>query len=486
MGAKSQLVEAKVEANAKAAEAVVKKHASTVKVVDLRFTDLFGAWNHLSYPVSRLDEEMFGHGIGFDGSSLRGWQAIHESDMLIQADPTSAFLDPFTAQPQLNLVCNVKHPISHEPYARDPRGVALRAEAYLKQTGIADTAYCGPELEFFIFDNVRFDQNQHEGYYHIDSDEAVWNSGQDSGNKNLGYKVRNKMGYLPVGTDTLQDIRTEMMLTLEQCGVTTEVHHHEVATAGQGEIGMRFNSLTRMADQVQMYKYVLRNVAKRHGKTVTFMPKPLFQDNGTGMHTHQSLWKNGTNLFYDAEGYGRISQACKHYIGGILHHAPALMAFCAPTTNSYKRLVPGYEAPVNLVYSARNRSAGVRIPLVGSSSKTVRIEFRCPDATTNPYLGFAGMLMAGLDGIKKKMDPGEPFDHDLFELPPEEAKKVPQVPGSLEGSLNALESDHKFLLEGGVFSKELIETYVEFKRKNDVDAIRMRPHPYEFFLYFDA
>lgn len=484
MGTKSQLVEVKAKSAATTQE--WKKFANTVRVVDLRFTDLFGTWNHITIPASRMDETLFTHGIGFDGSSLRGWQAIHESDMLLRADPTSGFVDPFTTEPQATFVAEVFHPLTHEAYSRDPRGVAKRAEAYLKQSAIADTAYMGPELEFFIFDNVRYDQNQHEGYYHIDSDEGVWNTGLNGDHRNLGYKVKNKMGYLPVANDTYQNVRNEMMLTLQKCGITTEVHHHEVATAGQGEIGMQFQSLTRMADQVQMYKYVLRSVARRHGKTVTFMPKPLFQDNGTGMHTHQSLWKSGENLFYDPNGYGRISKLTKHYIAGILNHAPALMAICAPTTNSYKRLVPGYEAPVNLVYSARNRSAGIRIPIVGATGKLVRIEFRCPDATCNPYLAFAGMLMAGLDGIKKKMDPGEPFDHDLFELTPEEAKKVPTVPGSLEGSLSALEGDHRFLTEGGVFTKDLIETYIDFKRKNDVDAIRMRPHPYEFFLYFDA
>jgi glutamine synthetase len=460
-----------------------------VKIIDLKFTDLPGQWQHLSTPFSELDEATFTDGIGFDGSSIRGWQAIDESDMVVLPDSNTAFLDPFTATPTLSLVGNILDPITRENYTRDPRFVGRKAESYLVQTGIADTAYFGPEAEFFIFDEVRFDQNQHSGYYYIDSVEGIWNSGNDGNGadeRNLGYKPRAKEGYFPVPpTDSQQDIRTEMLLTLIECGIRAEMHHHEVATAGQAEIDMRFAPLTEMGDQLMLYKYVIKNVARRHGKTVTFMPKPLFGDNGSGMHVHISLWKNGENIFYDPKGYAHISQTCMYFIGGILEHASSLLAFCAPTTNSYKRLVPGYEAPVNLAYSQRNRSACIRIPVYLSSEKATRIEFRCPDGTCNPYLAFAAILMAGIDGIQNRIDPGNPLDFDLYELEPEEAAKVKQVPGSLDKVLEALEADHEFLIQGDVFTVDVLETWIKYKRGREIDPVRLRPHPYEFFLYYD-
>jgi glutamine synthetase len=457
-----------------------KEHGA--KILDLRFIDVPGLWQHFSIPVHDLDESLFSEGIGFDGSSIRGFQTIDESDMLLMPDPTTAQMDPFAAVPTIVLNCNVKDPVTMEAYTRDPRYVAQKAELFLKQTGIADTVYIGPELEFFILDSVKFDQGYNFGYYQLDSEAGAWNTGKEG----LGYRPRYKQGYFPVPPmDHFQDIRSDMVLNLEKVGVRVEVHHHEVATAGQSEIDMRFDTLTKMADKVMWYKYVTKNTARKHGKTVTFMPKPLFQDNGSGMHTHQSLWKNGKNLFYEVGGYADISKMCLHYIGGILKHAPALLAFIAPSTNSYRRLVPGYEAPINLVYSQRNRSACIRIPVYSRSEKAKRIEFRTPDPSCNPYLSFAACVMAGLDGIVNKIDPGQPIDKDLYELPPEEQKAIKQLPGSLDAVLDNLEKDHDFLLKGDVFTPDLIETWLEYKRKNEVDAIRLRPHPWEFALYFD-
>ncbi|HEX9726642.1 MAG TPA: type I glutamate--ammonia ligase, partial [Vicinamibacteria bacterium] len=419
------------------------------KIVDLRFIDMPGLWQHFSIPASELSAELFSEGIGFDGSSIRGFQAINESDMLLFPDPDTAQMDPFTAVPTLVLICDVKDPVTGANYTRDPRYVAKKAEAYVKSTGIADTVYIGPELEFFIFDDVRFDQGYNFGFYHLDSEAGTWNSGRmgTPENPNLGHRPRYKQGYFPVPpADHFQDLRSEMVLNLESVGVKIEVHHHEVASSGQTEIDMRFDTLVKMADKVLWYKYCTKNTAKKHGKTVTFMPKPIFMDNGSGMHTHQSLWKGGKNLFYGKGNYGDISESCKHYIGGILTHAPALLAFIAPSTNSYRRLVPGYEAPINLAYSARNRSAAVRIPMYASSEGSKRIEFRTPDPTCNPYLSFAACVMAGLDGIQNKIDPGEPLDKDLYELGPEEAAKVKQLPGSLDLALENLEKDYEFLL----------------------------------------
>jgi glutamine synthetase len=461
-----------------------------VKMVDFKFIDLPGTLQHVSIPASKLDDDKFTEGHGFDGSSIRGFCAINESDMVLLPDATTAIIDPVYKVPTLSMICDVADPVSRERFERDPRLVAQKAEAYLKSTGIADISYFGPELEFFVFDSVRFDQNQNSGYYFVDSDEGIWNSGRsfDNGSgANLGHRPRNKEGYFPVPpVDTLQDFRSNCVMKLMEAGIDCEVHHHEVATAGQCEIGMRFSSLTTMADKVMMYKYILKNVAKEAGKTITFMPKPLYGDNGTGMHVHQSLGLKGQNVFYDPEGYALLSENAMYYIGGLLEHSPALLALTSPSTNSYRRLVPGYEAPVNLVYSMRNRSAAIRIPVYSTSSKAKRIEYRPPDATCNPYLAFSAMLMAGLDGIKRKIHPGEPHDMDLFELPKEEAKLIKQVPGSLEKSLENLESDHDFLLQGNVFTKNLVETWIEYKRTKENDAIRLRPHPYEFFLYFDA
>ncbi|HKF47042.1 MAG TPA: type I glutamate--ammonia ligase [Terracidiphilus sp.] len=455
-----------------------------IKIVDLRFIDLPGMWQHFSIPVEDLDDSLFSDGIGFDGSSIRGFQHIHESDMLLIADANTAVVDPVLQVPTLNLICNVFDPLSREAYTRDPRYVAQKAEAYLKTTGIADISYWGPEAEFYLFDHVRYDQTANSGYYHVDSREGVWNTGEEE--SNLGYKLRHKEGYFPVPpSDQLQDIRSEIILALKDMGVKVEVHHHEVGTAGQCEIDMRFNTLTTMADNLLTYKYVIRMIAKKHGMSATFMPKPLFGDNGSGMHVHQSLWKGDTNVFYDKDGYALLSQTAKYYIGGLLKHAPALLAIAAPTTNSYRRLVPGYEAPVNLAYSKRNRSAACRIPVYSTSPKAKRIEFRCPDPSTNPYLCFPALLMAGLDGIRNKIDPGEPLDKDLYELGPEEASKIKSTPGSLGEVLNALEQDHAFLLEGGVFTPDLIETWISYKRERELAQVNLRPVPYEFFLYYD-
>ena len=465
--------------------AEVIKAAKDVKIVDLKFVDLPGVWQHFSLPVEDLNEDLFDEGIGFDGSSIRGFQLIHESDMLLVADPETAYVDPVLQIPTLSLTCNVLDPITRQRYTRDPRYIAQKAESYLKSTGIADVSYWGPELEFYIFDEVRYDQTAHCGYYYIDSEEGVWNTGQ-SGAPNLGYKLRHKEGYFPVPpADAFQDLRSEIVLKLKEVGVHAEVHHHEVGTAGQAEIDMRYTSLTKMADNVMFYKYVIRNVCKRHGRTATFMPKPIFGDNGSGMHTHQSLWKGQKNVFWDEKGYAQISQTAKYYIGGLLRHAPALLGLCAPTTNSYRRLVPGFEAPVNLVYSQRNRSAAVRIPVYSKSSKSKRIEFRCPDPASNPYLCFAAQLMAGLDGIKNKIDPGHPIDKDLYELEPEEAAKVKSTPGSLGEVLDALDKDHSWLLAGDVFTSDVIETWLTYKRQRELAPVNLRPVPYEFFLYFD-
>lgn len=454
--------------------------------VDLRFSDLPGLMQHFSVPFEELSEEAFEEGIGFDGSSIRGFQEIQESDMILVPDPSTALVDPFLKYPTLVLNCFVKDPVTAEFYTRDPRYVARKAEDYLKGSGIADTAYFGPEPEFYIFDSIRFDQNQHSGFYYIDAVEGVWNSGRDEDGGNKGYKPRYKEGYFPVPPmDHYQDVRSEMVLTLRQLGVPVEVHHHEVGTAGQAEIDMGFAPLLQMADRLMLYKYVVKNVAWRHGKTVTFMPKPIFQDNGSGMHVHQSLWQNSEPKFWDELGYAQISDLARWYIGGILEHTPALLALCAPTTNSFKRLVPGYEAPVNLVYSQRNRSAAVRIPVYSKSPRSKRIEFRCPDPACNPYLAFSAMLLAGLDGVKNKIEPPDPMDKDLYELPPEEMAGVPQVPDSLDGVLDAFEADHDFLLEGGVFTPDVVEHWVEYKRQHEVDEMRLRPHPWEFYLYYD-
>ena len=455
------------------------------KFVDLRFIDLPGLWQHFSIPVRELTEDLFADGIGFDGSSIRGFQQIHESDMLLIPDPATAQMDPFTAVPTLVLICNVMDPVTRQMYTRDPRYIAQKAEAYLKSTALADVSYWGPELEFFFFDDIRFDQSYQHGYYFIDSEAGFWNSGREE-KPNLGYKPRYKQGYFPVPPmDKFQDIRSDMVLSLESVGVPVEVHHHEVSTAGQTEVDMRYGPLTKMADSVLWYKYCAKNTARKYGKTATFMPKPIFQDNGSGMHVHQSLWKGGKNIFWKLGGYGDISPAALHYIGGLLKHAPALCALIAPTTNSYRRLVPGYEAPINLVYSQRNRSACARIPVYSKSEGAKRIEFRTPDPSCNPYLAFSAMLMAGIDGIQKKIDPGKPIDKDLYELEPEEAKGIKTLPGSLEEVLDALEADHEFLLKGDVFTRDAITTWIDYKRKNEVDPIRLRPHPWEFALYFD-
>jgi glutamine synthetase len=454
------------------------------RMVDLKFMDYPGIWQHFTVPMAQLEESSFEEGFGFDGSSIRGWQAIHASDMLVIPDASTAVMDPFTETPTLSLICNIVDPITKEKYTRDPRNIAQKAEAYLKSTGIADTAYFGPEAEFFIFDDIRYDCAQNFAYYYIDSIEGQWNTGKDE-KPNLGYKARYKEGYFPVPPiDSMADIRTEMVLTMERIGIAVEAQHHEVATAGQAEIDMRFNTLTKIADSLMWYKYIIKNVARKHGKTVTLMPKPIFGDNGTGMHCHQSLWKGSQPLFA-GNGYAGLSDTALWYIGGILKHAAALCALVAPTTNSYKRLVPGYEAPVNLAYSSRNRSAAIRIPMYSPSPKAKRVEVRFPDCSCNGYLAFSAMLMAGLDGIQNKIDPGQPLDKDIYELGPEELKGVPSVPGSLEAALSALEADHEFLLKGDVFTQDTIDTWIEYKRKREVDPVRLRPHPYEFLLYFD-
>ncbi len=466
-------------------DAIALAQEKNAEVVDLKFMDFIGTWQHFSIPLSEYEEEIFEDGLGFDGSSIRGWQSIDSSDMLVIPDAATAVLDPFCQTPTLSLICNIVDPITKEDYSRDPRNIARKAEAYLKSSGVGDVAYFGPEPEFFILDDVRFDQNAHEGYYHVNSVEGSWNSGQEEG-PNLGYKPRHKEGYFPVSPlDSYQDIRTEMIRIMEDIGIRIEKHHHEVATAGQAEIDMRFLPLVQMADALQWYKYIVKNVAKRHGKTATFMPKPIFGDNGSGMHTHQSVWKDDQPLFA-GDGYGGISELGMHYIAGILAHASALCAFVAPTANSYRRLVPGFEAPVNLAYSSRNRSAAVRIPMYSPSPKAKRIEVRFPDPSSNPYLAFSAMLMAGLDGVERRLNPGDPLDKDIYSLTPEELAGVPSVPGSLPAALDALESDYEFLLKGDVFTKDVVETWVDYKRENEVDPLRLRPHPYEFSLYYDV
>lgn len=457
-----------------------------IQIVDLKFIDMPGIWQHLSLYHDQIDETAFTDGVPFDGSSIRGWKAINESDMTMVIDPTTAWMDPFMAEPTISFICSIKEPRTGEPYSRCPRTIAQKAIDYLLSTGLGDTAFFGPEAEFFIFDDVRFDQTQNSGYYYVDSIEGRWNSGKEEAGGNLGYKPRYKEGYFPVApTDTSQDMRTEMLLTMAKCGVPIEKHHHEVATGGQCELGFRFDTLVKAADYLLTYKYVIKNVGKKYGKTITFMPKPLFNDNGSGMHVHQSIWKDGKPLFA-GDQYAGFSQMGLHYIGGILKHAPALLALTNPTTNSYKRLVPGFEAPVNLAYSQGNRSASVRIPLSGTNPKAKRLEFRCPDATSNPYLAFAAMLCAGIDGIKNQIDPGEPLDVDIYDLSPEELSKIPSTPGSLEGALEALEKDHSFLTETGVFTEDFIQTWISYKLDNEVNPMRLRPHPYEFALYYDC
>jgi len=459
----------------------VKEH--NVQMLDLRFTDLPGLWHHVSYPINQLSESSFEEGFGMDGSSIRGWAAIHESDMLLIPDANRYILDPFTEVPTLVMVCDVIDPVTKQRYDRDPRYIASKAEMYLNSTGLADTAYFGAEAEFFIFDNVRFDQNEHEGFYFIDAEEGRWNSGRVE--NNLGYRPRYKEGYFPVApTDHYQDLRSEMAMTMQNCGLIVECHHHEVATGGQTEIDLQFDSLIKSADAMMLYKYIVKNVANQYGKTVTFMPKPLFQDNGSGMHTHQSLWKGGKPLFA-GDGYAGLSQLALWYIGGLIKHGPALSAIIAPTTNSYKRLVPGFEAPVNLAYSRRNRSAACRIPMYSASPKAKRVEFRPPDPSCNPYLAFSAMLMAGLDGIENKIDPGQPLDKDIYDLGPEELANVPSMPGSLESALDHLARDYQFLLKGDVFTDEMLNTYIDYKREKEVNAMRLRPHPYEFQMYYD-
>ena len=454
------------------------------KMVDVKFVDTFGIWQHFSVPISELTEEVFADGYGFDGSSIRGWKSIEASDMLAMPDPATAFIDPFCAVPTLSLTCTIAETGTKEAYNRDPRGIAQRGEKYLLSTGLADAAVFGPEAEFFIFDSVQFDSKSNGCFYSVDSEEAIWNTGKEE-MPNLGYKIRNKEGYFPVApNDTQQDIRTEMCLVMEQLGIKIERQHHEVATGGQAEIDFRFDTLVKTADNMMLYKYVIKNVARKHGKTATFMPKPLFGDNGSGMHTHQSLWKKGKPLFAGKE-YAGLSQMALYYIGGILKHAKALCALCSPTTNSYKRLVPGYEAPVNLAYSARNRSAAIRIPTFSESPKAKRIEYRPPDPAANPYLCYTALLLAGLDGVLNKIDPGEPMDKNMYELPPEQLAKVPQVPASLGEALDHLEKDHKFLLQGDVFTSDFLEMWVSHKRR-EADALRLRPHPYELYLYYDV
>ncbi|HOJ22498.1 MAG TPA: type I glutamate--ammonia ligase [Armatimonadota bacterium] len=466
-------------------EVIAFARGNGIRVVDFRFVDLPGIWQHFSIPVRHLTEELFENGIGFDGSSIRGFKEIHESDMILIPDARTAFVDAFTQEPTLNILCDVHDPITRQPYTRDPRYIARRAEEYLGSTGIADTAYFGPEAEFYIFDDVRFDSTTHSAFYAVDSSEAAWNTGRDE-RPNLGYKIRYKEGYFPVPPmDQFMDLRTEMMLELEKAGIETELHHHEVATAGQAEIDVRYDTLLATADKLMKFKYVVKNVARRNNRTVTFMPKPLFQDNGSGMHVHQSLWKDGRNLFWDERGYAGLSEIAIYYIGGLLKHAPSILAFAAPTTNSYRRLVPGYEAPINLIYSQRNRSACVRIPVYSKSPNAKRIEFRPPDPSSNPYLCFAALLMAGLDGIQNRIMPPEPIDKDLYDLPPEEKAAVESTPASLADALDALEADHDFLLKGDVFTEDAIRAWIDFKRKREVEQVALRPHPHEFALYYD-
>jgi glutamine synthetase len=460
-----------------------KKHDA--EMMDLKFVDLLGTWQHCSFPIDVLDEGTFEEGLGFDGSSIRGWQGIHMSDMMAVPDPNTTVIDPFFAKPTVSIIANIVDPITRQDYSRDPRHIARKAEAFLKASGIADTAYFGPEPEFFIFDEVQYEQNQHTGFYKIDSVEGAWNTARFE-EPNLGYKPSFKGGYFPVSpTDTFHDLRGEMVYEMRKIGIIVEAHHHEVATAGQAEIDMKFQPLVKMGDQMMWYKYICKNVAKRRGKTVTFMPKPVFQDNGSGMHVHFSLWKSDKPLF-PGSGYAGLSELALHAIGGLLKHAPAILAFAAPTTNSYRRLVPGFEAPVNLAYSARNRSAGIRIPMYTNNPKAKRLEFRCPDPSCNGYLTFSAMMMAAIDGIKNKIDPGKPLDRDIYEMNREELATVSKTPGSLEEAVAALEADHAFLLAGGVFTKDFIDTWITWKKEKELDEMHLRPHPHEFHLYYDC
>ena len=466
-------------------EVVALAKEKNIKIVDLKFMDLPGMWQHFSIMVDELNEDLFTDGIGFDGSSIRGFQAINESDMLLFPDPATALVDPVCQIPTLSITCNIKDPITLENYTRDVRHIAQKAEAYLQSTGIADISYWGPEAEFYLLNDIRYSQTQNSGFYQVDSVEGSWNSGRDE-NPNLGYKPRYKEGYFPVPpSDTLQDIRSEICLKLIESGVDVEVHHHEVGTAGQGEIDIRYDTLTTVGDKIALYKYIIKNVARSHNLVATFMPKPLFQDNGSGMHVHTSLWKDGKNVFFDPQGYSLLSETALYYIGGLLAHARSLCAIIAPTTNSYKRLVPGYEAPVNIAYSQRNRSACVRIPVYSKSEKAKRVEFRTPDPSCNPYLAFSALMMAGLDGIQNRIHPGDPLDKDLYDLEPEELDEIESTPVSLGDALDALEDDHEYLLKGDVFTEDVLDVWIDYKRENEVDAINMRPHPYEFFLYHD-
>ena len=469
-----------------AAEVLLMILDQDIKIIDLKFIDMPGIWQHCSFYKDQIDESSFEDGVPFDGSSIRGWKAINESDMAMVPDPTTAWIDPFMKEKTLSMICSIKEPRTGEWYSRDPRSIAKKALSFLKNSGLGDVAYFGPEAEFFVFDDVRFDQTESQGYYYVDSVEGRWNSGREEPGGNLGYKPRYKEGYFPVPpTDTLQDMRTEMLLTMARCGVPIEKHHHEVATGGQNELGFRFAPIIQAADYLMTYKYVIKNVGKKYGKTVTFMPKPLFNDNGSGMHTHQSIWKDGKPLFW-GDGYANLSKTALNYIGGILKHAPALLALTNPTTNSYKRLVPGFEAPVNLAYSQGNRSASIRIPLSGPNPKAKRLEFRCPDATCNPYLAFAAMLCAGINGIKNEIDPGKSLDVDIYDLSPSELSKIPSTPSSLEAALENLDKDHSFLTDTGVFTEDFIQNWIEYKLDNEVNPLRLRPHPYEFALYYDV
>ena len=459
-----------------------------VRFIDVRFCDLPGIMQHFTFPAENFSASVFTDGLMFDGSSIRGFQAIHESDMLLLPDPTTAIMDPFREHPTLNMNFFIHDPLTREPYSRDPRNIARKAEAYIAGSSIADTAYFGPEAEFYIFDNIRYDTTPHSSYHYIDSVEGAWNTVRDetATGGNLGYKPRYKGGYFPVSPgDHFTDLRSEMVRQLLSAGISVEMQHHEVGTAGQSEIGFRFDTLLKTADNLMLFKYVVKNTALAAGRTVTFMPKPIFQDNGSGMHVHQSLWKDGSPLFYDELGYAGLSDPARYYIGGLLKHAPSLLAWTNPTTNSYRRLVPGYEAPVNLVYSQRNRSACCRIPITGNNPKAKRVEWRVPDPSCNPYLAFAALLMAGIDGIQNKIEPPKPVDKDLYELAPDELAAVATVPGSLEAVLDALEADSDYLYEGGVFTPDVVETWVDYKRSAEVDAVRLRPHPYEFALYYD-
>ncbi len=466
------------------AEVLKYAQKNGAKFVDFKFVDLLGIWQHTTMPIHKLQEESFTEGFGFDGSSIRGWKAINESDMVFIPDSTTAVMDPFFAQPTLTVICDIVDAVTRQPYSRDPRYVARKAEQYLKQTGIGDTAYFGPEPEFFIFDDVRFIEGPNTSFYSVDSSEGRWNAGNQEG-PNLGYKPAFKGGYFPAPpTDTLTDIRNEMALALEAVGIPVEVHHHEVASGGQCELSMRFNSLVKMADWTMWYKYIVKNVARRHGKVATFMPKPIFGDNGSGMHCHQSIWKEEKNLF-SGDKYAGLSDMALNYIGGLLKNAPSFLAITNPGLNSYRRLVPGFEAPVNLAYSSRNRSAACRIPVSGASPKAKRLEFRCPDPTTNPYLAFSAMLMAGLDGIQSKANPGQPLDKDIYALSPEELKDVPKAPGSLEESINNLRKNHTYLRKGDVFTQDVIDGWIDWKEENEIKPARLRPTTLEFALYFD-